>query len=250
MSALVQDRADSADDRPADDPSATDQDSDVAVVDLEKREPDVDPVAAGPEPAAADRAPEEFHVAPAPAAGQPAHRLRCPPRVQLPRLVAQLYAITLDAGRGPRRGPGRLRPGLATLGDGQPLARPGRLGAPRRRALDHPQLAVAAARSASAPRPRTGGHRTPHRGHAVGVARAARRRAPGPRADLHGRPPMEEIAAVEQVLVATPAGAAVPRPPPHRPRTLADDLRGPARPVHPVRRARLRRRDAARVSPP
>ena len=42
MSALVQDRADSADDRSADDPStAADQDSDVAVVDLEKRRPDV-----------------------------------------------------------------------------------------------------------------------------------------------------------------------------------------------------------------
>ena len=99
MSALVQDRADSADDRPADDPSATDQDSDVAVVDLEKREPDVDPVAAGPEPAAADRAPEEFHVEPDPPPGNLRIDFGAHFESNYQRLVAQLYAITLDAGQ-------------------------------------------------------------------------------------------------------------------------------------------------------
>ena len=100
MSALVQDRADSADDRSADDaPTAADQDSDVAVVDLEKRRPDVDPVPADPEPAAADRAPEEFRAEPDPPPGNLRIDFGAHFESNYQRLVAQLYAITLDAGQ-------------------------------------------------------------------------------------------------------------------------------------------------------
>ena len=100
MSALVQDRADSADDRSADDPSpAADQGSDVAVVDLEKRRPDVGPVPAEPEPAAADRAPEEFTAEPDPPPGNLRIDFGAHFESNYQRLVAQLYAITLDAGQ-------------------------------------------------------------------------------------------------------------------------------------------------------
>ena len=115
--------------------------------------------------------------------GPAARRLRGPPRGQLPQAGRPALRDHARSGRGALGGAGRVLAGLAHLGHGQPFARFGRLGAPRGRALHHPQLATAAA-AVAAPRRAGSGHAA--RGRARGVARAARRRAAVRGAAPHG----------------------------------------------------------------
>ena len=117
-----------------------------------------------------------------------ARRLRRPLRGQLPAPRRPALRDHAQPGRGPRRRPRGLLPGLAPVGGGRVVGRSHRMGPAGGRPLHDAQLAAhGRPHRARSPSRRPGrGRRAPHPRRARRARAAARRRAPRRRPGRHG----------------------------------------------------------------